>query len=110
VVTIGKKHTPYIIIEKEIPPKLIRYTNIFSIKNIGLLLYYKETDYVINIGDKALPYRPLYNLSIIELIELRCYLYNKLIKGRIRYLTSLTRAPILFIPKKDRRLRLYIDY
>lgn len=41
---------------------------------------------------------------------LREYLEDALKKGWIRHSTSPARAPILFVPKKDRKLRLYIDY
>ena len=44
------------------------------------------------------------------LIKLRYYLNNILVKGYINYLFFLIRVSILFIPKKDRRLRFYIDY
>ena len=42
--------------------------------------------------------------------ELRIYLKNNLKIGYIRLLTSLAGYLVLFIPKKDRKLRMYIDY
>lgn len=96
--------------EKEVPLKLTDYVDVFSTKNAGLLPHHKETDHAINIEDKAPPYRPLYNLSVGELTELRRYLHDELVKGRIRHLTSPIGAPILFVPKKDGGLRLYVNY
>ena len=52
----------------------------------------------------------IYSLSERELSVLREYLEINLKNGRIRYSNSLASAPILFIPKKDGGLRLYIDY
>ena len=49
-------------------------------------------------------------MSIYELKELRDYLNNVLIKNWIRYSISPAEVPILFILKKNRDLRLYVDY
>jgi hypothetical protein len=56
------------------------------------------------------PYSPLYNLLELQLEALQEYLTNALRKKWIRPSTSLVGASILFIPKKDRGLRLYINY
>jgi len=109
-VTAGEKHAPRMVIEKEIPPELAGYADVFSIENAGLLPHHKETDHAIDTGDKAPPYGPLYNLSVAELAELRRYLHDELAKGRIRHSTSPAGAPILFVPKKDGGLRLCVDY
>ena len=64
-------------------------------------------------GHKAISltlYRPLYNLSQNKLEKLRYYLNNILTKNQIRRSILLTRVPIIFISKMNRRLRLYIDY
>ena len=53
---------------------------------------------------------PLFNLSETELASLREYLNKSLDKGWIQYSISPAGAPILFVPKKDRKLRLYVDY
>jgi len=41
---------------------------------------------------------------------LRANLNDALAKGLIRHSTSPAGAPILFVPKKDSTLRLYVDY
>ena len=56
------------------------------------------------------PYGPLYPLSQRQLQELRQYLDENLLLGRIRYSISPAGAPILFTPKKDGGLRLCVDY
>jgi hypothetical protein len=56
------------------------------------------------------PYGLLYNLLEPQLKALREYLANALRKKWIRPSTSLIGASILFIPKKDRGLRLCVNY
>ena len=55
-------------------------------------------------------YGPIYPLSAKELRVLREYIETSLYKEQIQRSESPTGAPILFIPKKDSSLRLYIDY
>ena len=52
----------------------------------------------------------LYNLSQNELAKFRRYLDNVLIKEWIKHFISLTKVLILFVFKKDEKLRLYVDY
>ncbi len=59
---------------------------------------------------KQPPYGPLYPLSPAELKVLRQYLEENLKKGFIQPSKSPAVVPILFVPKKDGTLRLYIDY
>jgi hypothetical protein len=51
-----------------------------------------------------------YNLSPRELKALDEFVTDSLAKGYIRESTSPAGAPELFAPKKDRTLRLYVDY
>ena len=76
-----------------------------------MLLRYKEIDYAIDILEGKEPlYGPIYPLSRRELKELRRFLDKNLANKRIRYSKSLANSLILFIPKRDGSLRLYIDY
>ena len=59
---------------------------------------------------QTVPWGPLYPLSAKELGVLREYLESSLAKGWIRPSESSAGAPILFVPKKDGSLRLYMDY
>ena len=49
-------------------------------------------------------------MSETELRTLKEYIDVNLVKGFIRELSSKARALVLFILKKNRKLRLYIDY
>jgi len=52
----------------------------------------------------------IYSFNNNKLEVLRKYIEENLKKGYIRPLRSLTKYPILFIFKKDDKLRFYIDY
>lgn len=53
---------------------------------------------------------PIYRLSQKELDTLRNYLKEEVDAGRIRPSTSPYGSPVLFVPKKNGKLRLCIDY
>ena len=55
-------------------------------------------------------YGPICDLSETELKALREYLDKNLKKGFIRPSTSPAGYPILFVPKKDGKLQLCVDY
>ena len=52
----------------------------------------------------------IYNLSETELASLREYLNKGLDRGWIQHSISPAGASILFVPKKDGKLRLCVDY
>ena len=54
--------------------------------------------------------RPIYLLSYTQLKILKNYLDENLKKNFIWKTKILVEFPILFVPKKDGQLRLYIDY
>ena len=56
------------------------------------------------------PFRPIYNLSETELASLWEYLNKGLDRGWIQHSISPAGAPILFVPKKDGKLCLCVDY
>ncbi len=66
--------------------------------------------YTINTGDAESLYRFIYNLSVNELSILRDNLEELLEKGYIQRLTSPAGASILFIFKKNKDLRMCINY
>jgi hypothetical protein len=53
---------------------------------------------------KQLKAQPIYSLSEKELDALREHIKKNLAKNYIRPSTSLTRYPILFVPKKNEKL------
>ena len=68
-------------------------------------------DYKIELETGKAPiFRPIYVLSEKELKVLRGYLNENLKKGFIRESKLPAGYPILFAPKKDGSLRLYVDY
>ena len=83
------------------------YINIFSEEFAGELPPNYPGDHAIKINNKDPLYGPLYNLSIRELEVLNQYL-NKILERKWTIpFTNLAKAPILFILKKDKSLRLY---
>jgi len=71
---------------------------------------YSRNMYTIDLNGREPPFRPLYNLLVAELEVIRTYLDTSLVKGWICRSTSPARALVFFTPKKDRKLRLCIDY
>ncbi len=61
-------------------------------------------------GDVESLYRSIYNLSTNKLSTLRDNLKKLLKKRYIQRLISPADTPILFIFKKDRDLRIYVNY
>ena len=93
----------------KLPDKLKEYKDIFSTEEADRLPSHEDRDHAIETTAK-LPFESLYNLSNIELAELRRYLDDVLAKRWIQHSTSLARVPILLVPKKDRGLCLCVDY
>jgi hypothetical protein len=53
---------------------------------------------------------PIYSLSERELETLRKYIEKNLAKGYIRPSKSSAKYSMLFVPKKDGKLRIYVNY
>ena len=73
---------------------------------------HRSFDHAIDmVEEKEPPWGPIYALSEKELEVLRTYLNDMLHSRKIRRSKSSAGAPILFLPKKERRgLRLCVDY
>ncbi len=68
-------------------------------------------EHVINLDPgKQPPYRPIYSLGPIELETLKTYIETNLANSFIRLSKSPAKAPILFVRKSDRSLRLFVNY
>jgi hypothetical protein len=92
------------------PEKYWKFENVFLKEEISQLTDYSLIHYIINTGDTIFLYKFIYKLSENELKILKKYLNENLERKYIQYFINLTGAPILFILKKDRNLRLYVDY
>ena len=62
------------------------------------------------VPDAKPPFSPLYNLSQKDLIALKEYIDENLMKGFIHHSESPAGAPVLFVLKKDGKLCLCVDY
>jgi hypothetical protein len=67
-------------------------------------------DHEIILTDENIPFRKVYPLNERELDELKEYIQEGLRKGYIRLLASPAGALMMFVPKKNGKLRPVIDY
>jgi len=75
------------------------------------LLAHQPWDYEIPIKEgKTLLFRPIYQMLENELVVLKEYINKNLKKGFIWESTLRAGALVLFISKKDKKLRLVVDY
>ena len=87
------------------------YKEFFNNEKIEMLFEQHDENHAIDLmKNKKSLFMFLYNLAQNELTKLRWYLNNVLTKKWIKHFVSSTKASILFIFKKDEKLRLYIDY
>ncbi len=93
-----------------LPSEYREYIDIFFKSEARQLPNHVLIKYAINTGNVEFLYRLIYNLSANELNTLRDNLEELLKKGYIQQSTSPADTPILFIPKKDKNLRIYVDY
>lgn len=96
----------------ELPREYKEFRDLFEEKPAHESLpKHQDWDHEIPIEDGKKPgYGPIYSLNERELQELRGYIDENLKKGFIRPSTSPAGFPILFVPKKDGKLRLCVDY
>jgi hypothetical protein len=83
--------------------------DIFSPYNAATLLELGGASNVLETTSDP-PFGPLYSLSEVQLRAVQEYLDETLARRWIAHSTSPAGAPGLFIPKKDKGLRLYVDY
>ena len=92
-----------------LPLEYYNFANVFNEKKVAKLLILSKVEYTIE-TIRDLPFSLLYSLLEVQLKVLKEYIKSSLKKGQIIYSKSLARVFILFAPKKDDSLRLYIDY
>ena len=94
-----------------IPEELSQFRRLFEEELDSPLPEHQPWDHSIPLlPDTTPPFGPIYSLTEKETQELREYLDVNLRKGFIRPSTSSAGAPILFVPKKNGKLRLVVDY
>ena len=92
------------------PRVICEYEDVFSDELPGLPPY-RDVDFVIELHPGTLPISmTLHIMTPVELQELKVQLQELLEKGFIRPNTSPWDAPVLFSKKRDKTLRLCIDY
>ena len=96
--------------EKTLPAEIADLADFFDQKEAGVLPSYGKNVHAINLDGGEPPFGSLYNLSASELEVMRAYIDTSLAKGWIRRSTSPAGAPVFFVPKKDGKLRLCVDY
>ncbi|TKX19702.1 hypothetical protein C1H76_8148 [Elsinoe australis] len=94
-----------------LPDWLSSYQDVFDDKQATTIPLNAPHDHAIDLHEgKQPPWGPIYALAETELATLREYIDENLRLGRIRHSVSPAGAPILFVPKKDKSLRLCVDY
>ncbi|KAG8916674.1 hypothetical protein FRC01_002921 [Tulasnella sp. 417] len=98
-------------IEEVVPPALHEYLSVFSEGEASHLPPHQSYDCAIDLEEGAdPPFKHLYNMSPKELEALKTQIDSDLAKGWIRHSKSSAGAPVLFVKKKDGKLRMCIDY
>jgi hypothetical protein len=96
---------------KDVPEVYHEFADVFSRQKANTLPPHWDHDLKINIDEGTkVPVGPIYPLSEFELKTLREFIDENLKTGFIRPSNSPFRAPVLFIKKKDRSLRLCVDF
>ena len=87
------------------------YADVFSKANASTLPPHHDYDLKIELEEGTTPpLGTIYSLTLVELTALRTFIDKNLTTGFIRPTSSSHAAPVLFIKKKDRSLRLCVDY
>ena len=86
------------------------WASVFSEEEINKLPEHSPWDHEIKLIEGSTPpYGPIYPLNKKELAVLQEYINNQMVVGKIRLSKSPAGSPILFVPKADGTLRLYVD-
>ena len=89
-----------------------RYAECFSAEQAARLLEHKSWDHQMPLQDPytKMPIGAIHQTTWQEDEALRKFLQGNILTGKVRHSCSTATAPILFAHKKDRYLRLCIDY
>ncbi len=95
----------------EIPSQYQEFKDVFKKINVNTLHKHQPYDCTIDLVEGTqLSFGPIYNLSQVELVTLREYIDENLKKGFIWQSKFPVDALILFVKKKNRSLRMCVDY
>ena len=98
-------------LKKIIPHEYHDFLHLFGEKLAAKLPNHRKFDHAIEIlPGKEVPFGPIYPLSEPQKEVLREYLDRMIGQGKITPSKSPAGAPILFVPKKNGKLRLCVDY
>jgi hypothetical protein len=99
-------------VAKKMSSKFKEFEDVFFLKKSKILTRRKKSvDHVIKLkNDKQFLYESLYNLFNSELKTLRLYLDDALKRDIIKHSINSIETSILFVSKKNEKLRLYVDY
>ena len=96
---------------ERLPRVYWQYKELFLEEKAEMLALRRTFDHAIDLKEGATPpWGPIYPMSAYQLEELNKYLCKMLAEGKIVHSISPGGAPILFVPKPDRKLRLCVDY
>jgi hypothetical protein len=96
---------------KNVPAQYRAYEKLFAEELETGLPEHSQWDHEIWLKDgTSTTFHPIYNLNEAQLHELKSYLEEMLRKGYIRISKSEAGYPVMFVPKKNGKLRLVVDY
>ena len=98
---------------KKVPSKYYNYLNIFNKANSNkITFFYKNNNYIINLNTNPnkLSYSSFYKIILLKLEKYYYYIKNYLQYSFIKSSTISQVVPIIFIPKVNNSLYLYINY
>jgi hypothetical protein len=96
---------------RNVPAQYRVYEKLFAEELETGLPEHSQWDHEIWLKDgTSTTFHPIYNLNEAQLHELKSYLEEMLRKGYIRISKSEAGYPVMFVPKKNGKLRLVVDY
>ena len=105
------KETPIEDRMEKVPEEYRKYKQLFQEELETGLPEHSQWDCEIDLVEGTTPkFHKLYNLNESQLQTLREYLDDNLRKGYIRVSKSEAGHPVMFVPKKNGKLRLVVDY
>ncbi|KAF8676841.1 hypothetical protein RHS04_06402 [Rhizoctonia solani] len=95
----------------DLPTQYHEFARVFGKEEFKVLPPHREYDIAIDLLlDAKLTPGPIYGMTDAESKALKQHIDKELATGKIRPSTSSARAPVMFVKKVDRSLRLVVDY